>query len=186
MKSKISLFAVLALLAGPVFADYQLGDAVECNWKNGGRYYAGRVAGKEGAKLFIHYNDGDKEHTSENNCRPGAAAMTGSLEKGSAVECLWKNGRTWYPGVIAEKTGKNVFIHYNDGDKEHTSVNKCRARGGMATSGGLERGSAVSCNWKGGGTWYPGVIADKTGDAVFIHYNDGDKEHTRLGMCRPR
>jgi nitrite reductase/ring-hydroxylating ferredoxin subunit len=186
MKSKIFLFTALTLLAGPVLADYKTGDSVECNWKNGGRYYPGKVASEEGGKLFIHYNDGDKEHTTAANCRPGGAAASGALVKGSAVECLWKNGRTWFPGVIAEKTGKQVFIHYNDGDKEHTKVDKCRARGGVAPSGAMEKGSAVSCNWKGGGTWYPGVIADKTGDAVFIHFNDGDKEHTKLSMCRPR
>lgn len=44
------------------------------------------------------------------------------------VECRWKNGSTWYQGVIAEKTGNQVFIHYNDGDKEHTTIDKCQPR----------------------------------------------------------
>lgn len=185
MKSKISLFATLALLSGAAFAQYSVGDSVECNWKNGGRYYAGQVASAEGGKLFIHYDDGDKEHTTAGMCRPMTAVVaSGRLRLGSPVECLWKNGSTWYSGVIAEKTGKQVFIHYNDGDKEHTTVDKCRARG-AAPSGAMVKGSAVSCKWKGG-AWYPGVIAEKTGDAVFIHYNDGDKEHTKLSMCRPR
>lgn len=185
MKNNTPLFAVLALLAAPAFADYKVGDAVECNWKNGGKNYPGRVAAIDDGKLFIHYNDGDKEHTTAAMCQPLAEA-DGSLGKGSAVECLWKNGKTWYSGVIAEKTGKQVFIHYNDGDKEHTTLDKCRSKGGAAPSGGMNKGSYVSCNWKGGGTFYPGVIAEKTGDAVFIHYKDGDKEHTKLSMCRPR
>lgn len=179
MKSRALLLASLALLSIPAFADYKVGDSVECNWKSGGRYYPGKVAATENGKLFIHYNDGDKEHTTESMCRPGTAR--GSMAEGSSVECQWKNGKTWYPGVIAEKTGKQVFIHYNDGDKEHTTVDKCRIR-----AGAMEEGSAVSCNWKGGGTWYPGVIAEKTGNAVYIHYNDGDKEHTQLSMCQPR
>ncbi len=186
MKKETILFAMLALLAAPAFADFKVGDAVECNWKNGGKNYPGRVAAIDGGKLFIHYNDGDKEHTTGAMCQPLAVAANAPLDKGSSVECLWKGGKTWYPGVIAEKTGKQVFIHYNDGDKEHTSIGKCRAKGAAAPTGSLGKGSPVSCNWKGGGTWFPGVIAEKTGDAVFIHYNDGDKEHTKLSSCRPR
>ena len=167
MKSlKICLFAAIALTSGSVMADYHVGDRVECNWKSGGKYYAGRVGAKEGSKLFINYDDGDKEHTTAAMCHPVAS----TLGEGSSVECRWKNGATWYPGVITEKTGNQVFINYNDGDAPDT----------------LEVGSAVSCKWKGGGTWYPGVIAEKTGSKVFINYNDGDKEHTNLSMCRPR
>ena len=102
------------------------------------------------------------------------------------VECLWKNGSTWYAGVIVEKTGKQVFIHYDDGDKEHTTINKCRKIGDAAPAGSLRKGSRVSCYWKGGRTLYPGVIKEKTGNQVFIHYNDGDKEHTTIDMCVPR
>lgn len=178
IKQRALTVAILALLSASAFAEFKVGDSVECNWKNGGKNYPGRVAAIEDGKLFIHYNDGDKEHTSAAMCQPRADA----IGKGSAVECLWKGGKTWYSGVVAEKTGKNVFIHYNDGDKEHTTLDKCRAKGGST----LGIGSAVSCNWKGRGTWYPGVIAEKTGNAVFIHFKDGDKEHTKLSMCRPR
>lgn len=104
-----------------------------------------------------------------------------ALGIGDAVQCRWKNGSTWYSGTIMEKTGNAVFIHYNDGDKEHTTTDKCRPLGG-----GLGVGSLVSCYWKGGSTLYPGVIASKDGDRVFIHYNDGDKEHTTLSMCQRR
>lgn len=193
MKSlHICLFAataLTALAAGPALADYKVGDRVECNWKSGGKYYSGRVGEKEGSNLFIKYDDGDKEHTTDSMCRPLAAASSGGLGEGSKVECRWKNGSTWYPGVIAERTGKQVFIHYKDGDKENTTLDKCRAAGGSSATteaGELGVGSAVSCKWKNGGTWYPGVIAEKTGSKVFINYNDGDKEHTTLSKCRAR
>ena len=179
---KFGLFAAMLAGSTSVLADYKVGDRVECNWKSGGKFYSGRVGAKESGKLFINYDDGDKEHTTADMCRP--LESSGGLGEGSSVECRWKNGTTWYPGTIAKKTGKQVFIHYNDGDKEDTTLDKCRAAGG--SSGGLDVGAAVSCNWKGGGTWYPGVIAEKTGNKVFIQYNDGDKEHTTLGMCRPR
>lgn len=115
----------------------------------------------------------------------GAVPVLANFDVDDRVECRWKNGSTWYPGVIAEKTGKQVFIRYDDGDKEHTTIGKCR-KIGAAPSGSLEKGSRVSCYWKGGRTLYPSVIKEKTGKQVFIHYNDGDKEHTTIDMCRPR
>jgi hypothetical protein len=128
---RIGLFAVLVMMAGSAMADYSIGDSVECNWKGRGKFYSGRIMSKEGARLFIHYNDGDKEHTTSSMCRPaggGGGVPAGGMMEGSAVSCRWKNGNTWYPGVIVRKTGHNVFIHYSDGDKEHTTLSKCRPR----------------------------------------------------------
>ncbi len=128
---RILACAALMLGTSSAFAvTYEVGDKVECNWKSGGKYYPGRVNAAEGSKLFIHYNDGDKEHTTASKCRPleDADADAGPMKVGSRVECRWKNGSTWYPGVIAEKTGKQVFIRYNDGDKENTTLSKCRPR----------------------------------------------------------
>ncbi|CAN5279234.1 hypothetical protein BH11PSE11_BH11PSE11_07310 [soil metagenome] len=128
MKSRhIVLLSLLAAFAAPAFAAFQAGDRVECNWKGGGKYYKGQVGAAEGDKLFINYNDGDKEHTSASMCRPLTIA-SGPMAEGSRVECRWKNGNVWYPGVIAEKTADQVFIHYNDGDKENTTLSKCRPR----------------------------------------------------------
>ncbi|MBI1890066.1 MAG: DUF4537 domain-containing protein [Burkholderiales bacterium] len=126
-KVRMLSLLVLALAAGPALAEFQVGDRVECNWKNGGRYYSGKVGAKDGGKLFIQYDDGDKEHTTHGKCRH-LNVPTGPMEKGSRVICNWKGGGTWYPGVIAEKTGDAVFIHYNDGDKEHTKLSMCKPR----------------------------------------------------------
>lgn len=50
--------------------------------------------------------------------------------------------------------------------------------------GGIVEGSRVQCNWRNLGKLYPGTVAQKNGDAVFIHYDDGDQENTRTGMCK--
>lgn len=115
-----------------------------------------------------------------------ASPVLADFNVNDRVECRWKNGSKWYSGVIAEKTGKQVFIHYDDGDKEHTTISKCRKLGDAPPRGSLKKGSKVSCYWKGGRTLYPGVIKEKTGNQVFIHYNDGDKEHTTIDKCIPR
>lgn len=125
MKKTHLLLLGLAFVSGSAMAQIEIGSRVECNWKNGGRWYTGTVAEKTGAAVFIKYDDGDKEHTTVDKCR---ALSVGPMGKGSMVSCRWKNGSTWYPGVIMEKTGNAVFIHYNDGDKEHTTIDKCRPR----------------------------------------------------------
>jgi ribosomal protein L21E len=168
-----------------------VGDKAQVLWK--GTWYPAKVTNvnDDQSKCYIRY-DGYGSNWDEwvgaDRFKKAGGTPSGAIVQGSKVQCLWKNGGTWYSGVVAEKTGNAVFIHYNDGDKEHTTVDKCRPTGGSVSatpSAPMEKGSAVSCKWKGG-SWYPGVIAEKTGNSVFIHYNDGDKEHTKLSMCRPR
>jgi hypothetical protein len=47
-------------------------------------------------------------------------------------------------------------------------------------------GRRVECNFKGAGTWYPGVIASLAGETIGINYDDGDRERTKTGRCRSR
>jgi hypothetical protein len=56
--------------------------------------------------------------------------------------------------------------------------------GGGGPGGPLAVGDRVSCNWKGGGTYYDGRVAELRGGNVFIHYDDGDTEETAPSMCR--
>ena len=44
----------------------------------------------------------------------------------------------------------------------------------------------VSCNWKGGGTYYPGTIAKFEDGKYFIQYDDGDTEWTTASYIRRR
>ena len=48
---------------------WRAGQRVECNWKNGGTWYAGRITAIEGERLSIHYDDGDRERTRTSKCR---------------------------------------------------------------------------------------------------------------------
>jgi hypothetical protein len=40
-----------------------IGDAVDCRWKGGETFYPGRIAELVGQRVFIHYDDGEKEWT---------------------------------------------------------------------------------------------------------------------------
>ena len=45
------------------------GDIVFGNWQSKGRYYRGKVAERNGLKLFIKYDDGDTEWTTVGKVR---------------------------------------------------------------------------------------------------------------------
>jgi hypothetical protein len=47
------------------------------------------------------------------------APVFADLNVNDRVVCRWKNGSTWYPGVSVENTGRQIFIHYDDGAKDH-------------------------------------------------------------------
>lgn len=49
--------------------DWAAGTRVECNWKQQGEWYPGKIASVRGAEVAIHYDDGDKETTHTGNCR---------------------------------------------------------------------------------------------------------------------
>jgi len=98
------------------------------------------------------------------------AAAADDFYVNDRVSCRWKNGSTWYPGVIVEKTGRQVFIHYNDGDKEHTTIDKCIKQSGAASLD-YTVGEAVKIKWKG--SWWDGSIIDvsKKNRSYKIHYD---------------
>lgn len=49
--------------------DWMIGMKVECNYKNAGEWYSGKIASLAGEKIGIAYDDGDKETTKTGRCR---------------------------------------------------------------------------------------------------------------------
>lgn len=51
------------------------------------------------------------------------------IVEGANVECNWKGGGAYYPGVVKTLSGDKVDIDYNDGDKEEqVDVKKCHLK----------------------------------------------------------
>ena len=48
----------------------------------------------------------------------------------------------------------------------------------------LKAGTSVEANWLMGGVYYTGSIAERIGDAIFIEYDDGDREWTTISAVR--
>lgn len=49
--------------------DWKVGSRVECNFKNAGDWYAGKITALDAENLSIAYDDGDKEKTKTGLCR---------------------------------------------------------------------------------------------------------------------
>jgi hypothetical protein len=49
--------------------NWLVGTSVNCNWKNKGTYYDGKIGEVKEGKLFIKYNDGDNEWVTTGQCR---------------------------------------------------------------------------------------------------------------------
>jgi hypothetical protein len=50
------------------------------------------------------------------------------LRPGCRIECRWKAGPHHFPGILAQLDGERVYVHYDDGDKEWTSVRLIRIK----------------------------------------------------------
>jgi hypothetical protein len=107
---------------------------------------------------------------------------------GDKAQVLWKG--KWYPAKVIKvnEDQTNCFIRYDGYGAEWdewVSAQRFR-KTGWSDGPEYKVGDSVSCDWKGRGKMYPGIIAERDGNSVYIHYNDGDKELTKLSMCRPR
>ncbi len=44
------------------------------------------------------------------------------LRVGAKIECRWKGGPNFFPGVLSRLEGERIFVRYDDGEEEWTSV----------------------------------------------------------------
>jgi ribosomal protein L35AE/L33A len=135
-------------------------------------------------------------NTSKKKKSPGtvkpAIKTSGPLAVGDRIECNYKGKGRFYKGKIGEINGNQIYILYDDGDKERTTINmlkgyenyKAAAKKASATSApsdsdsieGLSVGTRVVANWKNKGKFYKGKVGEIKGKKVLILYDDGDRE----------
>jgi hypothetical protein len=107
-----------------------------------------------------------------------APAIASAQEVGDRVLGKWSDG-LWYPARITNRDAGLYYLQYDDGDRGTAGFREVRA-----INWGV--GTRVECNWKKGGTYYPGRIAAKRGETITINYDDGDREVAQIGICRSR
>ena len=55
--------------------DWREGTRLQCNWKNQGRYFRATLALREGERIEIAYDDGERESATLGRCRSGEGAQ---------------------------------------------------------------------------------------------------------------
>lgn len=95
---------------------------------------------------------------------------------GDRILGQWNDGK-WYPAKITGVAGANFNVAFDDGDVSELPAAKIKKLDWKV-------GTKVNCNWKNGGTYYPGTITTMQGEVIHISYDDGDQEDSSIGRCR--
>lgn len=95
---------------------WKIADRVLANWTHDVYWYPATIQSIEGERIYVHFDDGDKEWTTSDRL------MNIDIEVGDRVHCRWKGGPYYYPGHVTHKEGERIHVHYDDEDKEWTTI----------------------------------------------------------------
>jgi len=85
-----------------------------------GFIYPADIVSVEDDRIIVQFMDGPERMLTPELIRKF------DLGQGMKVEGRWKGGPSYFPGVLAEVDGERAHIHYDDGDKEWTSIRLIR------------------------------------------------------------
>ncbi len=122
MKFKAVLFFSVMLLVVPLFRadaadrNWSVGDSCLANWSHDDYWYPGTIIEVDRGEFHIQFDDGDREWL------PADSLVEENLGIGSVVYANWKVAGTYYSGKITERIGDVIWMHYDDGDEEWTTI----------------------------------------------------------------
>ena len=105
---------------GSAASEASTGDRVLGQWHDG-LWYPATIRSASGNELQLAFDDGDRRTANPSQVRPL------DWQVGTRVSCNWLGRGKYYRGVIGRKNGDQIFINYDDGDKEQTTVGRCRS-----------------------------------------------------------
>ena len=99
---------------------WRVDDRVLANWKQDVYWYPATIQTIDGERIYVMFDDGDKEWTTS------AHMMNIDIEVGDRVHCRWKGDPLYYSGRVAQKDGEKIYVQYDDGDSEWTTISFVR------------------------------------------------------------
>jgi hypothetical protein len=157
--------------------DVKAGDRVFGRWQHGPIFYPGRVTRRDGEKIDIQYDDGDRETTTVSMVRLRRGAAVGAWAAGQRVLVQWGPEPFFYPGVISTVEEDVLHIQYDDGDRGQVMPEQVVALA-------LTVGDRVYARWQRGPHYYPARIERINGDDLLVRYEDGRQEWSSVGLVR--
>jgi hypothetical protein len=120
MKKIFLLVFGLIVLVSASANGFGIGDRVMVDWSGDDYWYPGTIINEEEGQYEISFDDFDREWTA------AAKIVPENLKAGDRVQSRWLGKTTYYPGTIQERMGNAIYIVYDDGDEEATTVNHVR------------------------------------------------------------
>jgi DUF971 family protein len=154
------------------------GDRVFGRWGGDWHWYPATVQSMKDGQVHVIFDDGDQEHL------PPERVVKLEVRVGQRVLGRWQRGPIYYPGKITRVEGERIWIDYDDGDKEATDVAWVRLAP-AAFGSPWKVGQRVLAHWRPAGAFFVGVIRSIQGNAVQIHFDDGDRATITPGEILP-
>lgn len=117
---KMIIFLIINIVIFTALNAYDIGDRVLVNWSGDDYWYPGTVAGESDGEYYIIFDDFDREWVSIQQI------SYDYLGEGDQVQSRWMGDLTYYWGTIVERIGDAIYIIYDDGDEEVTTINHVR------------------------------------------------------------
>lgn len=86
-------------------------------------WYPGVVAGVEGKRIHIAFDDGDHALVTPDHVRPLEISV------GAHVFCRRQGGPQYWAGEVTESKGERIHVVYDDGEEEWTTIRMIRLKG---------------------------------------------------------
>jgi hypothetical protein len=99
--------------------DLGAGDRVLACWFDG-FWYPGIILTVEGRRVHVLFDDNDQAFLTWDRIEPLAITV------GDRVFCRWKGGPFYQPGEVMRQHGERIFVSYEDGREEWSSVRLIR------------------------------------------------------------
>jgi hypothetical protein len=99
---------------------WKAGDRCLANWTQDDYWYPGTIVEVKNNQYFILFDDLDMEWL------PSDRLKQENLGEGSVVYANWQFGGYYYKGKIDKRLGFAIYIIYDDGDEEWTTISAVR------------------------------------------------------------